>query len=132
MLGLPRTSQDQILRHFRNNDKRKWIFCKKAKSHENSNKLRENVHESRVLATGINPLLKEMLFKFDHGKDGRSSYTSKYQPLTIYRTFEARTREHSSRLLRSETTVGLQQKSASKEYVFRDTIGHERLNSYGE
>ena len=116
-----------------NNINGKRFFRENANRRENSNKQRENLHESRVLqAAGKTPRLTEKLFKLDQEKDGYFSYSFEQQPKRIYHTVKARTRQNYSRLYGSKTSVQLKENFTPKDYVFREIIGNERLNSYGE
>lgn len=102
------------------------------KKRGNSNKQHENIEESRLLTAGKTPLFLAKLFKLDQEKEGRSSYGFKPRTTKNFYTTQVRTREKVSRHHEPKTSVRLQKKITRKDFVFKDIIDNERLNSYGE
>lgn len=111
----------------------KWFFHENEKKRLDSNNQRENIHETPLLTAGTSQHLLAKFFKPVKRLDGQLPHSLNS---LIDQQAKAK-RNHFLRHQKRKTSVRqLQPKTADrttrKEFVFRDVIRKERLNSYGK
>lgn len=111
----------------------KWLFHENEKKRLDSNNQRENIHGSLLLTAGTSQHLLAKFFKPVKKLD-RQLPQSLNSP--IYQKATAKRNNFLRHQKRKTSVQQLQPKTADqttrKDFVFRDVIRKERLNSYGK